>query len=141
MHGIGLANSQKRNGRWFVLLSLLIVMTTCWGVTPGGLNSAWGQEEAEAPAGDDADDVGEPEAAIEQVADEPGAEETSPPTKNALIWMAEASGIFGLVLLILSIVMLTLSAGCQIAPNVKLVESSGVSGTDPKTIASMLLTG
>ena len=102
-----LARSTARPWHWLALLSLLVTfLALCFSVP--SVNTAWGQEEAEqegTPAGDDANggDAGNDED--ETIDDEEDATITK---RSFLGWLIEASGVFGLILLLLSILMVAL---------------------------------
>ena len=99
--------SKRRAWHWMTLLSVLVAVLA-FGLTAPGTSVAWayqadGEEEGKKVEG--GDDKGEGEAAPEG---EDEADAAAPQKKSFLTWLLQASGAFGLVLLLLSFVMVAL---------------------------------
>lgn len=103
LNGLHVEKSKTRAWRWFTFLSLLVALVTIGmpAITP---SNAWAFQEGEgkavAAAADD--DAG---ADDKKAADDEGAPRKK---KSFLTWLIKASGVFGLILLLLSFVMVAL---------------------------------
>jgi biopolymer transport protein ExbB len=99
-HGERTNNSNMSRWYWLTVLTLVMAVVTAGFTTVGSSTAHAFQDDAEGKAAA-SDDAGDGEEAAAEGEDDGGGQ-------NMLMWMIEASGIFGFVILLLSFVMVAL---------------------------------
>ena len=101
-NGLQVEKSKTRAWRWFTFMSLLVALVTM-GMPAIAPSNAWAFQDDEGKAAAD------PVVEGGGVDDEKAEEEDAPIKKKSfLTWLIQASGVFGLILLLLSFVMVAL---------------------------------
>lgn len=103
--GLERRRTDERSRRWMMILGLALGLIVLAGF-PLGLSTAGAQEDA-APPAEEAEPAAPAEPAAAPAAESAG-EEAPPPRRSFLTWLVEASGYYGLVLGVLSVMMVAL---------------------------------
>ena len=102
-------NNSNRLARHWLLLCGLAALLSAFSFSDVGVKTAFAQDEAEATDGaDDATEPADDGGAGADAAPAAGGGGGGKPAKSFLSWLIDASGVFGLVLLLLSFLMVAL---------------------------------